>query len=328
MASAHGLTPLELALWEGYNQTALILLSRGADPKLKYPVLFTNNLEIHNHLLKLGANDVYHLDPEEAPFQLRFRHGSIQLRDLLEEEEKTGQMNPSIAVAVMFGRSPEVITELIKEGSDINEVTTEYQTALLQAIFRYQPLSYIEFLLKSGADPNVLSVNRNWPLHLSIDSSAIEYRFEVVELLLKYGAKFQIPNARADENVFKAALDHNKDNLRLVNLLLKYGADINQPLKIQSDMYYPPIVLALYRSGAMDMVCLLLAFGADVNAKDYKSRTALHHATSEGWTSMVKVLVDAGANVKAKDDERETAFDYAQREKDNKALLDALEIPE
>ena len=50
------------------------------------------------------------------------------------------------------------------------------------------------------------------------------------------------------------------------------------------------------RSGSLDQMSLLLRNHADVDAKDYDSRTAIHLASSEGNLRIVEFLLDAGAN--------------------------------
>jgi len=51
---------------------------------------------------------------------------------------------------------------------------------------------------------------------------------------------------------------------------------------------------------------VLLAHGADVNAKDSFGFTPLHIATDKGYEAMVKVLLAHGADVNAKDQDEQT----------------------
>lgn len=55
-----------------------------------------------------------------------------------------------------------------------------------------------------------------------------------------------------------------------------------------------------------------IEFGADVNAKDEKSRTPLHEAGEQGQTESVKALLAAGADVNAKDGESRTPLYWAK----------------
>ena len=57
---------------------------------------------------------------------------------------------------------------------------------------------------------------------------------------------------------------------------------------------------------------MLIAAGADVNAKDDKNETALWWAAHEGHIEIAKALIAAGADVNAKDNDNETAMDVAK----------------
>jgi ankyrin repeat protein len=102
---------------------------------------------------------------------------------------------------------------------------------------------------------------------------------------------------------------------------------------------YAALILAA-ENGHVDVVKLLLATGADKEARDYSVRyaigpgaalplnygTALIHAAAGGDTDVVKVLLNAGANKKAKDYWGHTALDAAEYNKHAdvvKLLLDA-----
>ncbi|MDP2205324.1 MAG: ankyrin repeat domain-containing protein [Alphaproteobacteria bacterium] len=54
-------------------------------------------------------------------------------------------------------------------------------------------------------------------------------------------------------------------------------------------------------SGQAEAAALLMSHGADVNARDYKSETALHMAADKGHAAVVKILLDAGADVSLRD---------------------------
>jgi ankyrin repeat protein len=59
-------------------------------------------------------------------------------------------------------------------------------------------------------------------------------------------------------------------------------------------------------------VRLLLAAGADVNARDNLGRGALYGATSRGWNDMIRLLTENGVDLAAMDDDELTALDLAE----------------
>jgi len=66
--------------------------------------------------------------------------------------------------------------------------------------------------------------------------------------------------------------------------------------------------------GDAAVVELLLAAGADVDAKDEAGWTALHDAATRGYDDVVELLLVAGADVEAKSNTGWTALHYAAQE--------------
>ena len=61
------------------------------------------------------------------------------------------------------------------------------------------------------------------------------------------------------------------------------------------------LLCELAKAGSVDRLSLFIEMGADVNARDYDARTALHLAASVGNASIVDTLLANGAQINAKD---------------------------
>lgn len=77
---------------------------------------------------------------------------------------------------------------------------------------------------------------------------------------------------------------------------------INSNTFFKSDALLPVIMCNLGAIGAVDeMRRLLEVEGVDPNIQDYDKRTALHLAAVEGQLNMVQLLVEYGADINCKD---------------------------
>lgn len=91
--------------------------------------------------------------------------------------------------------------------------------------------------------------------------------------------------------------------------VLAKGADVN--FRSKGEGQTPLHRAAMY--GREDMVCFLLARGADINAKDNWANTPVHMAANEGSVSTVTTLLKRGAEINAQDQKGMTPLDIAAR---------------
>jgi uncharacterized protein len=108
--------------------------------------------------------------------------------------------------------------------------------------------------------------------------------------------------------------------LAFIRALLEIGANPNN----ENNLGFPPLIAALAcsrsqpgspaRSDVLDILRLLLSFGADPNQRGINDFSALHMAVSEGNLPAVEILLEAGADprLRTRIDEYETPREMAE----------------
>ena len=157
-----------------------------------------------------------------------------------------------------------------------------------------------------------------------INLAAITGDIEAVKQYLDAGGDVNAKNKVTTTPLYWAAHDGQKE---IVELLIANGADVNlrsgmvvktkdgsdgeqMVQKIANDR--TPLDMAIFREHN-EIAELLIAKGADVNARDDDGFTPLHIAAYEGHKEIAELLIAEGADVNAKDDDGDTPLDYAHR---------------
>lgn len=189
---------------------------------------------------------------------------------------------------------------------------------LLSKAIELDSHSLIDSLLGTGADVNSWCTRRPFhPRRIYEDGSmnnqrvlgfAIKHQkgqcHELVRKLLTRGAEpdyivseYEVSNDHGRICVLETALivAVKTRNLRLVNLLLEYGAELNRPAR--RGLKQTPLQAAC-ETGSYKMVEFLLQRGANVNsaAAERHGGTALQMAAKTGSLKIVKLLLDNGAD--------------------------------
>lgn len=231
----------------------------------------------------------------------------------------------------------------LADGADINGFPRTSTTPLHAAVRANDP-ARVDFLLRHGADPNACgiyfpplydAVNETAPeqLHdgeslLSRASLWFEHRADVsdfktkqlriVRLLLKAGAD---PNGRYHDGAdIHPPLIASGLTPRILDLLLEYGADINQPAMhfgSAGEMPLHAMLLSMTWEPVMTdekdtLLKKMLRAGADVNTRNVAGRTVLMTTAPHIKTpSILKHLLNAGADPNATDSNGKTALMFA-----------------
>lgn len=175
---------------------------------------------------------------------------------------------------------------LLKAGAEVNAVTESGTTALIEAAARNHT-DIVRILLAAGATVH----------HRDIDGrGALCYAYlnkneDMVKLLLADGATLDLPEAA------------ECGQAEQVRHLLENGTDVNEGA---------PIIGAAEEEHS-DIVRMLIAAGADVNAQNIVGNTALHYAVLWGNNDIADQLLAAGADTNIANDYEETPFTLAVR---------------
>lgn len=147
----------------------------------------------------------------------------------------------------------------------------------------------LKHLLDAKADPN--EAFHSWT---PLQSACQDGQFEIVRLLLRYGAKPNLINGHGDTAIIYSA---ERGDLKSVKLLVEAGADLNGGSGESA-------LIAAIRRDELEVIRFLLRAGANPNFHRSGWRTPLEYAVTEFSMSddaIAKMLVKAGAKGRPKD---------------------------
>ena len=228
--------------------------------------------------------------------------------------------------------SVRAVDALLARGADINMASPVHGTALSIAV-QHGDTAMVKHLIDHGADVNLCS---------PLSSAAWGGNEDLARLLIEKGA--DVDKGWNSDSPLEVAAKENK--VAMVALLLATGAkpnggrDRGEPLYIASFRGYDEIVRKLLDAHADPRLCkkcldvslryspslatagLLLAHGADANARDETGGTPLHAAATRGRVELVRLLLAHDAKPEIADNSGKTAGDFAHRNGD--AEIEAL----
>ncbi|KXL49336.1 MAG: hypothetical protein FE78DRAFT_140236 [Acidomyces sp. 'richmondensis'] len=192
-----------------------------------------------------------------------------------------------ILSAAAYWADVDTVKLLLDLGAQATAPDAKYGCALSRAA-RAGKADVVKLLLDHGADANQLGGEFGCPLAFA----AVKGSTEVASILLDAGAEIHQPIGHWGSPLSAAAANGHLD---FVRLLIEHGADPNHPGGVEGT----PLGFATWY-GHMDIVKLLVAAGADVNARGGNHVCPLfggivRAVKGEGDLEMVKLLLSFGA---------------------------------
>ncbi len=280
--------------------------------------------ELAQAFLALGADPNTSIDGK-LPLIEMVRWGRVQevknliaLSAIVDAEDKNGYTALFLAV---YNRNQQLIDILLQAKANPNLITKN-TLVLHLALNRSNTLGIIRALLNAGADPNLVDSNGDLPLQIAVDRKCPEF----VELLLENRAEVNALDTRGI-SALQRLFCHKEINLQILKALLEKGADTN----VQSEKADPLLHVAV-ELNRPDIVTLLLAKGANINAVDKQGMTALQRffCYKNRNLQILEALLKKGADPNIQSEKKGPLLHYASHEAtslliDYKAHVDALD---
>jgi ankyrin repeat protein len=128
----------------------------------------------------------------------------------------------------------------------------------------------VEFLLTSGADPNIRTKMGDTALHQASDN----HKVDIARLLLKHRAD---PNVQQNDGETPLHISSFKGDEEMVSLLLSYKANPN----IQNNLFNKTPLHYAVDYSYLPVISLLLTHGADIEIQDKHGKTPKEIARTE-----------------------------------------------
>lgn len=326
-----GDTPLQYAAYAKHPKVVELLLKNNADLGITASAETTplhtaagnGCKEIIELLIKKGGFDIDTEDNEgRSALLIASASADADVVDLLIKNHANANKE-SIAsplhVAASEGRIKNVEL-LLSRGAFINAKDSKEETALHYAA-RNGQAKIVELLIKKGAVVDTSNAKGDTALHQAV----CQGHLEVVKVLVANGAS--VKTSLDEKSLLVRAMRHN---VEMIEFLISSGAEIDKPQLIQGGPFSvavtfgskklvevflkrkealansylgstskTPILIVAAQLDHAEIVKLLIAYGANVNAVDMNNQncTALEAAVLRGSENAVQVLIDNGARV-------------------------------
>ncbi len=315
-----GKTPLMLAIENNHEQTADLLIEKGAfvnaiDNEGATALFKASSKGMSGIVSKLCSFCAKVNEPDESgvtPLMAASGSGNVQsVKILLDNNADPAAKDKQGASPLFYAiKTPnsEVIGLLLDKGSHINTKNDEGLTPLMVAADSGSTEA-VKILLENGADPGIMKEGSDLTaLNLAMDKG----RAEVINLLLAAGSGDGAQQAGLNAYLISALVSGENE---VVKTLLQKGVDVNKAPESGEFKGKPPILISA-ELNKPDILAMLIEQGANVEQKGPDGKTPFITAFEKGNRAAMEVLAAKGANVNAKGQFENTPLIIATQKKD------------
>lgn len=200
---------------------------------------------------------------------------------------------------------------------------------LFSKLFSSKPKTIYKFIEEGNIDeigkhlkePKNLSNDYNLEnlLNYAINNCENNY-FKTIECLVSNGADVNSHHNKLLETPLHRLCARAKPQLDVITMLLEKGADPNATnLSGKTPVFYCNF------NYSVELLNLLVRYGADINIRDKYNNTLLHddyiNCFDEHFEDFLKALIDMGFDINSKNSQGLTPYDLCQNEKIDAILI-------
>ncbi len=362
------LSLLHSACIEGIENIAKLLLEYGANPNLKskeqsYTPIHCAARNGHTKIIKLLAkskNINFNIEDKKGftplDYALIYKHFETMkaLLDIGTKKINKPENYKKITYEEYKSNHNKNLEIIFKSGIHPDLCRDKYERTLLFAACLSRDIDKIKLLLKYGANPNLQGKDKYGyaPIHCIAQSGDIDLlkiiinnskvkidfdikdksnhnamyhafkykKFKMMEIIKDSGSK-EIPK-------FENAIiikEYNENNIENLENIFKSGI---HPGSYVNNDGITLLHIASYDKGKIEMIKLLLKYGANPNLKGTKyGYSSIHHASQKGHIKIIKLLASCkNINFDIRDKKGFTPLDHALRYKQFKTMQTLIDL--
>jgi ankyrin repeat protein len=202
----------------------------------------------------------------------------------------------------------------------ISEILFGPRTKSISRIIEKGNLDELNNFIKDGGNVNETYDDRSL-LHFAIDNCGKNY-FEVIELLINNGADINSNQSYYKEIPLHRLCARIRPRMDVIKLLLERGSKVN----VENITGKTPVFYCNF-SFSVELLNLLISYGADIKHTDKYNNTILHDdyvmcGDFDDFEEYLKVIISHGVNINSKNNLGQTPLNLCKNKKIENILID------